>query len=165
MTRKVFYSFHYDADNYRVQQIRNIGALDGNPAASANKWEEVKKGGDAAIEKWIKDNMKGRSCVIVLVGAETAGRKWINYEISHGWNEGKGVLAVRIHKLKNAAGETASFGENPLDHVTFSDSGKKLSSVAKIVNPSGTNSKEVYASIKDNIADWIEEAIKIRDSH
>jgi len=28
MSRKVFYSFHFDDDNWRAGQIRNIGALE-----------------------------------------------------------------------------------------------------------------------------------------
>lgn len=53
MARKVFFSFHYDPDCWRASQIRNIGALEGNSPVSDNKWEEIKKGGDTAIEKWI----------------------------------------------------------------------------------------------------------------
>ena len=55
--RQIFYSFHFANDVFRVQQIRNIGALEDNKPVSANDWEEVKKKGDAAIEKWIDDNM------------------------------------------------------------------------------------------------------------
>lgn len=29
--------------------------------------------------------MKYRSCVVVLVGSETASRPWIQYEIEHAW--------------------------------------------------------------------------------
>jgi hypothetical protein len=43
--RKVFYSFHFDNDVMRVQQIRNMGVIEGNAAVSANTWEEVKKKG------------------------------------------------------------------------------------------------------------------------
>ena len=39
----VFYSFHYDNDVFRVQQIRNMGAVDGNEPVSANDWEQVKR--------------------------------------------------------------------------------------------------------------------------
>ena len=35
MKRQVFYSFHYDNDAMRVQQVRNIGALEGNTPVSA----------------------------------------------------------------------------------------------------------------------------------
>ena len=40
--RQIFYSFHYDNDVFRVQQIRNMGALDGNEPVSKNDWETVK---------------------------------------------------------------------------------------------------------------------------
>ena len=38
----VFYSFHFTNDVMRVQQIRNIGAIEGNSAVSANEWERIK---------------------------------------------------------------------------------------------------------------------------
>ena len=41
--RRVFYSFHYGNDCWRTQQIRNIGALDGNKPVSANDWETLKR--------------------------------------------------------------------------------------------------------------------------
>lgn len=72
MARKpVFFSFHFDNDVMRVQQVRNIGALEDNQPVSANDWEEVKRKGDASIERWIDENLKWRSCVVVLVGSET----------------------------------------------------------------------------------------------
>ena len=46
-----------------------------------NDWETVKMGGDAAIERWIASQMHYRSCTVVLVGSNTANRKWINYEL------------------------------------------------------------------------------------
>ena len=162
MARNVFYSFHFDNDYWRTQTVRNIGAIDGQSFCNKNRWEEIKQEGSAAIEKWIDDNMIGKSCVVVLVGSQTAERKWVKKEISKGWNKNKGVVAIRIHKLLNSAGQSGSFGSNPLDEVSFSSSGKALSSVAKIYNPAGGNSKEVYKSICDNIENWIEEAIQIR---
>src|SRR5690349_5507067 len=94
MPRKCFYSFHYVPDNWRTSQVRNIGVIEGNAPASDNGWESVKKGGEAAIQKWIDLQLSGRSCAIVLIGSETAGRKWINYEIGKAWNEGKGVVGI-----------------------------------------------------------------------
>ncbi len=32
--------------------------------------------------------MKYRSCTVVLVGENTANRKWINHEIVESWNAG-----------------------------------------------------------------------------
>ena len=68
MARKCFYSFHYKPDNWRVSTIRNIGSIEGNKAASDNDWETITKGGDAKIKEWIEEQMKGRTCAIILAG-------------------------------------------------------------------------------------------------
>ena len=81
MARRVFYSFHYDLDNWRVQQVKNMGAVEGQPLLSANEWEDVEAGGAKAIQKWIDEQMAGKSCNVVLIGSETAGRRWVEYEI------------------------------------------------------------------------------------
>jgi MTH538 TIR-like domain (DUF1863) len=100
----------------------------------------------------------------VLVGNQTAGRKWISYEISKAWNESKGVVGIRIHGLKDMAGNTVSSGGNPFDSVTFTSDGSKLSSVVKLYDPTNyvLGSTETYANIKKGLAGWIEEAIAIR---
>lgn len=156
--RQVFFSFHFDNDVMRVQQIRNIGAIEGNTPISPNEWEEVKKRGDQSIEKWIDDNMKYRSCVIVLVGERTAERPWVIYEITKGWNDGKGVLGIYIHNFKCPRNGKCSQGSNPFDRINFKD-GRKLSSVVKCYNP---NSYDTYNDVANNLESWIEEAIAIR---
>ena len=156
--RQVFYSFHYANDVMRVQQIRNIGALEENKPVSANEWEEVKKKGDAAIRKWIDDNMEYRSCVVVLVGEETANRPYVKYEIEKAWNSGKGLLGIYIHNIKCPRNGVCNKGANPFDGFNFKD-GRKLSTTVKCYNP---NSIDAYNAIKENIENWIEEAITIR---
>lgn len=100
MARRAFYSFHYKPDNWRAATVRNIGSVEGNKPATDNNWEAITRGGDAAIENWIANQLKGRSCTVVLVGRNTANRKWINHEIVHSWNDGMGVVGIRIHGLK-----------------------------------------------------------------
>lgn len=162
MARNVFYSFHFANDFWRTQQVRNIKALEGQTLATPNKWEEIKKQGDDAIKKWIADNMLGKSCVVVLVGSDTASRKWVIHEISKGWNDGKGVLGIRINKLLDSNGDNATAGANPFEKVSFTGTSNTLASVAPLKTPAGSNSKDAYASIAANIEDWIEEAIEIR---
>lgn len=165
MARKAFYSFHYLPDNWRASQVRNIGVVEGNQPARDNDWETVKGGGDAAIKKWIDGQLEGRSCAVVLIGANTAGRKWINYEINKAWNDRKGVLGIYVHNLKDSSGSAARKGGNPLDHVTFTSSGNKLSTVAKSYDPPYSASGDVYNHIKANLGAWIEEAIRIRNAN
>lgn len=165
MTRRVFYSFHYQPDVMRVSQVRNIGKLEANKPASDNDWETVASGKDIAIKRWITAQMKGRSCTVVLVGENTANRKWINHEIVKSWDEGMGVVGIRIHGLKNTAGQIASVGGNPFDYINYGNTGKKLSSIVKCYNPTGSNSKERYAWIAKHLENAVEEAIKIRNNN
>jgi hypothetical protein len=167
MARKCFYSFHYKKDNWRVSTVRSIGAVEGNKSALDNDWEKVTKGGDKKIKEWIDKQMEVRTCTVVLAGSQTADRKWINYEIKKSWEDGKGVLVVFIHNLKDSEGNQSSKGSNPLYYVNIKvkDEDKKLSTIAKAYNPDETDSTKVYKYIKDNIENWIEEAIKIRKEY
>ena len=161
--RRVFFSFHYEADAWRAGQIRNMGVVEGNEPVSDNDWEKVKRGGDKAIKTWIDGQIKGKSCAIVLIGSNTSGRKWINYEIERAWNDGKGVLGIHIHNLKDQEGNQSTKGANPFYRLSLN--GKRLSTVVKAYDPPYKRSTNVYDHIKDNIADWIEEAIQIRKNY
>jgi hypothetical protein len=156
--RQIFYSFHYDHDVFRVQQIRNIGSLDQNEPVSTNDWEKVRQGGDAAIQKWIDENMKYRSCVVVLIGSATSTRPWVKYEIRKAWEEGKGLVGVYIHNLKDPRTGKCSQGANPFDQFEFEE-GSLLSTKVKCYNP---NPNDPYSSIKENLEKWVEEAIQSR---
>lgn len=45
MARRVFFSFHFDNDFWRTQQVRNMNALEGGQVCTPNAWEEVKRKG------------------------------------------------------------------------------------------------------------------------
>jgi len=163
MARKVFYSFHYKPDNWRASQVRNIGVIEGNVPVSDNDWEAITRGGDDAIKKWIAEQLNGRSCTVVLVGRDTAGRKWINYEIVESWNSNKGVVGICIHNLKDKDQNQSSKGRNPFDDISLGNSGNRLSSVVKLYDPPYSQSTNVYDYIKNNLESWVEEAISIRN--
>lgn len=162
MARNVFYSFHYANDAWRASQVRNMGVVDGNTPIRDNDWETVKKGGDKAIEKWIDDQLNGRSCAVVLVGAQTASRKWVIHEISRAWNLGKGVVGIRVHNLLDESKSKSNAGTNPFDKVTLKSSGNALSSIVTLYDPPLTLSTNVYADIKKRIEGLVERAITIR---
>jgi len=163
MARKVFHSFHFERDSHRVSQVRNMGVLEGQPVLSGNEWEKVKKGGDSAIQAWIDGKMKGRSCVVVLIGSATAGRKWVDYEIEKAWSDGRGLVGVYIHGLKNLSGFQDPKGANPF--ANFNVNGTGLSSIVDAYDPPYASSTDVYSHIKNNLAAWVEDAIAIRSSY
>jgi hypothetical protein len=116
VARNVFFSFHYQRDIWRVNQIRNIPNIIGHSAAGfkdASIWEEAKKKGDAAIKKLIDEGLKNTSVTVVCIGAKTAGRKYINYEIDQSIDRGNGIVGIQIHHLKDKDGKTDSVGDIP----------------------------------------------------
>ena len=70
--RQVFFSFEYKKDVWRASQVRNMRKVSNDSTFSDNDWEEVKEKSDTAIKNWIDDQMKMRSCIIVLVGTTTS---------------------------------------------------------------------------------------------
>lgn len=116
MARSVFFSFHYQRDIVRVNQIRNLPEVVDASAAGfkdSSLWEEAKKKSDDAVKALIDKGLVGTSVTVVCIGAKTAGRKFINYEIQQSIDRGNGILGVRIHHLKNFAGETDAEGDTP----------------------------------------------------
>ena len=102
MPRHVFFSFHYAKDIFRVNQIRNLPEIVDEAAAGfkdKSLWEESKTKGDAVIKALIDRALVGTSVSVVCIGSETAGRKYVDYEIERSISRGNGMLGVRIHHL------------------------------------------------------------------
>jgi hypothetical protein len=90
-----------------------MGKVDGNSTFSDNDWEEVRYKSDTKIKEWIDKQLAMRSCLVVLVGYETSERKWVKYEIEKAMELHKGIVGIRIDRLKNASGEQDNEGCNP----------------------------------------------------
>jgi hypothetical protein len=161
--KKSLFSFNFKEDHWRAATVRGIGSVEGNAELSDNDWEAVKKKGAAAVENWIDGQMQGKSCVVVLVGANTANRPWIDYEIKQAWKLKKGLVGIRIHKLLNSQRLSSVAGTNPFNGFKLGE--KQLSSIVTLYDPPGVDGKAAYKSISDNIGDLIETAIKIRDNY
>jgi len=163
MARKAFYSFHYVPDNWRASQVRNIGVIEGNVSVTDHDWESITGGGDAAIQRWIDNQLSGKGCTIVLIGTNTAGRKWIDYEIKKSWDDRKGILGIHIHNLKDVNGNQSLKGSNPF--TGFNIKGVNFANIVNTYDPPYFASTNVYNYIAENIASWVDEAIKIRANY
>lgn len=143
-----------------------MGALDEQVELPAQDWEQVKRKGDAAVEAWIDKQMNYKQAVIVMIGAETASRKFVRYEIRRAWQIKKPLLGVRIHGLKNSAGSTDQPGSNPFAHFGFSDSSKTFADYVPVYDPAdytgrlAPTSTDIYAAIQKNIATWVNQGYK-----
>ncbi len=79
MARRTF-SFDYEQDNWRARQVRNSWITKEREATGVRDtagWGGVKKQGDAAIKKWIDDQLVGMSVTVVLIGSETSTRQYV----------------------------------------------------------------------------------------
>lgn len=143
----VFYSFHYQEDSWRVQQIMNMGVVDGQHINSQN-WETVKRQGNRAIENWIEEEMRYKSAVIVLNGRYTAGRPWVQYEIQRAWQIRKPLLAIDINGLEDSTGNTDARGDNPFYCID-----DYMSAFIPRFTPPGS-SQQVYEQIHTSLPKW-----------
>jgi hypothetical protein len=155
MARHTFFSFHYERDVWRAGQVRNSWVTQDRVAAGffdAAAWEEVKKKGDAAIKAWIDKQLNGTSVTVVLIGAETAARDYVKYEITQSWAKGNGLLGVYIHNLKDSSQKTDFKGSNPFSQWTFKRADGTVVSIPTYdwVNDDGYS----------NLGGWIEAAAK-----
>jgi len=138
-----------------------MGKVEGNKPISDNDWEAiVNRGRDETIQNWIDEQLKYKSCTIVLVGKETANRKWIKYEIKKSWEIGNAVLGIHVHNLKDSDSKKSLKGKNPFCDPEVDK--ENFSKIVKCYDPPYTISNDVYAYIKDNISDWVEVALEIR---
>ncbi|MDD5353240.1 MAG: TIR domain-containing protein [Candidatus Omnitrophica bacterium] len=147
MAKQTFFSFRYKKDNWRANIVRNSWVTQDREAAGffdAAEWEEVKKKNDSAIEEWIDEQLKGTSVTVILIGSDTAGKKWIDYEITSSHEKGNGMLGIYVHQLKDSQGNTTSKGKNPFDNL------KLTYPVYDWVDDDGY----------DNMGDWIEKTAK-----
>lgn len=158
MVRKVFFSFHYENDVWRTNQIRNSWITkDIEDAGFIDKaeFEDVKKKGEDAIKKWIDKQLEGTSVTVVLIGSETSERKYVNYEIEQSHDKGNGLLGIYIHKQKDQNGKTDKKGKNPFDNHYIKENNKKKY-FSEIYPTYDWDNDGGY----NNIGDWIEKAAK-----
>ncbi len=146
-----------------------MGIVEGNKPAQDNEWEEITRGGEQAIKRWIESQMEGRTCVVVLIGEKTWERKWVQYEIKRGWERGMGLLGVYIHTLKDRDGKPARRGKNPFAFADLFLGETSLERIVKAYDPqieiNSLDSQLWYQYIKKHLSEWIEEAIEIRQKY
>lgn len=154
MARTVFFSFHYQEDWSRMWNVRKSGEFRRVAGSEDNvrlflprdRWETVKRQGDRAIKSWIDGGLKYSGVTVVLIGQYTYQRKYVRYEIEKSEKEGKGILGVYVHGLRDMDQKLGVKGRNPFDYASLS------------------KSYSTYDWVKDggpsNFSDWVEQAAK-----
>ena len=74
----------------------------------------------------IDDGLHNTSVTVVLIGAETANREYVDYEIIQSHNRGNGLLGVYIHNIEDQHGKMDTQGGNPFTHLRIEKNGKTV---------------------------------------
>jgi MTH538 TIR-like domain (DUF1863) len=122
MPRKVFFSFHYRPDIFRVNVVRKSTMThdldDIESFFDKSLWESARSKSQESLKRLIQNGMHGSSVVCVLTGTETWARFWVRYEIARAVIEGKGLVAVHINGIQCAGTQNVSQrGPNPLNYL------------------------------------------------
>ena len=83
MARRVFFSFHFDGDIWRANQVRNSNVVAGTDVAGFfdhSEYEDAQKTGSVGIRRMILKHLKDTTVTIVLIGAKTSERPWVKRE-------------------------------------------------------------------------------------
>lgn len=116
MARRVFFSFHFENDIWRANQVRNTNVVAGPDVAGFfdhSEYEEAKKKGDEEIKRLIRAKLQNTTVTIVLIGTETAYRPYVKYEVEQSVARKNGLLGVHIHHLKDQLSRTSQRGPKP----------------------------------------------------
>lgn len=121
--RRVFFSFHYQNDIWRVNQVRNSwkyqheATRESEGFFDASLWESSQRRNPDSLKDLIRTGMENTSVTAVLVGSNTFERRWVRYEIARSVIKGNGLVGVRIHLLRDRLGSTANQGPSPFDYM------------------------------------------------
>ena len=151
--RKIFPSYDWDEDVWRVNTILNMPVVMGKNNAGFVKNvpnEEVKRG-DYAVKRWIDEHMVGCSCLVVFVGEKTYQSKWVRYEMETALDRGMGFLMISLKGVKNRYSEPCRYPVDPY-----------IANNLHRIAPMRTYKIRTYRWIEDdglhNIGAWIEDA-------
>lgn len=98
MTRRVFISYQHEdrkkANGFRILRWnKNVDV----EFQDRHLLSPVDSTNDDYIKRKIREEMKGTSTTVVIVGKETKNSDWVDYEIEQSIEEGKGLVAIKAH--------------------------------------------------------------------
>jgi hypothetical protein len=118
MARRTFFSFHYRSDVSRSYVVKNSQIVKDHEDAGfldSSAFEKAKNENPDSLKRFLRKEMDGSSVVCVLIGADTATRPWVRFELLQALWDGRGLLGIRIHAIQDLNKRTTLPGTNPFD--------------------------------------------------
>lgn len=135
MARHTFFSFHYNNDVLRAHVLRNAWVTQDRADAGffdKSAFEKAKNENPDSLKRFLTSKLQGTSVTCVCVGAHTFARPWVRYEIVRSVQLGKGLLGVRLDRVRCAQDVKQGLtgyeksGENPFDHLCLSRKDRRV---------------------------------------
>ena len=153
VARRVFFSFSHDDDIWRANQVRNANVVAGPHLAGFfdhSEYEVARKAGKDGIQRMILSHLKDTTVTVVLIGAKTANRAWVKYEIKQSIARKNGLLGIYIHHLKDPNKRCSSRGVKPavpkgVDFPVY-DWDKDLDRLRKAIEAAGKRADALRAA-------------------
>jgi hypothetical protein len=129
MARHTFFTFHYNNDVMRAQVIKNAWVTQNRVDSGffdKSAFERAKIENPDNLRRFLTGKLDGTSVTCACVGAQTFARPWVRYEILRSVQLGKGLLGVRLDRVKCAQQVRQGFsgyeksGASPFDHLALS---------------------------------------------
>ncbi len=118
MRTRVFFSFYYSRDRHRTRQVMDRWlaepGAEATPFIARGELERMIHEGLPAIYRWVEEEVAQADVCVALIGADTAGRHFVEYEVAQAIRQGKPLLGVTIHGVPDHEGRVDPPGRNPL---------------------------------------------------
>lgn len=108
--RKVFVSYHHGGDQPYYDELTRLYHSE-LEALTDNSLDRVIESDDPGyIMRRIREvHLMGSSCTIVLCGAGTPGRKYVDWEIQASLNQSMGIVGIMLPTIRLGANNQGSF--------------------------------------------------------
>lgn len=117
MTKRVFFSFHYDdVVSFRANVVRKHDLTKETGTAGfidASIWEDAELHGSEAVKRLIHRELDNTTVTCALIGSQTWARRWVRYEILKSYDRGNALLGVHINGITDKNQQTFPQGTNP----------------------------------------------------
>lgn len=155
MTRRTFFSFHYKNDIQRAWVVKNSQVVKDREDTGffdSSAFEKAKYENPESLKRFLRKEMNGSSVVSVLIGAETAERRWVRFEIMQAIWDARGLMGIRIHAIENWHGLRSTAGKNPFDLLGVFTKDRKM----RLIQRASIDSKWTYTNDfgQDVIPKW-----------
>lgn len=116
--RKVFVSYHHDSDQWYYDEFSRLFSESYEVVRDNSLDRRIDSDDPEYVMRRIRENyITGTSCTLVLCGAETPGRKYVDWEIKATLDKEHGLIGINLPTIPRTADGTSLIPERLRDNL------------------------------------------------